>query len=215
MPSLSAGGAVVTRSLTIGQALAALAQEIDPELCRVLAADGEDLQRLFVPSMYDWSPHAGALRLDERKRRLLAELVRRLQDGTWQLIWLPDVATQGAKPFDAEQLPELVSGKSLDAEQSEVILGGTRYRVRVITERTAPPQSTGRATAPAAADDDEATPEAQLQARYDARVTEKRVPTIEEDRAWAKQQGIRQKQLEKLRDNNPDPRLHIRGRRRR
>ena len=131
MRSLSAGGAVVMRSLTIGQALAALAQEIDPELCRVLAADGEDLQRLFVPSMYDWSPHAGALRLDERKRRILAELVRRLQDGIWQLIWLPDVSVQGAKPFDAEQLPELVPGKSLDAEQSEVILSGTHHRVRV------------------------------------------------------------------------------------
>jgi hypothetical protein len=95
-------------------------------------------------------------------------------------------------------------------------MAGTQRRYEACTvERTAPPQTTARATAPAAADDDEATPETRLQARYDARVTEKHVPTIEEDRAWAKQQGIRQKQVEELRENNPDPRLHTRGRRQR
>jgi hypothetical protein len=82
-------------------------------------------------------------------------------------------------------------------------------------EPTAPAPTTGSASAPPAAAAAEPTPEAQLQARYDARLTETHVPTIEEDRIWATQQGVLQKEVEALRRNNPDPRLHTRGRRQR
>jgi len=110
---------------TIAQALVALAREVDPELCRALAAAGEDLQRNIAgPSMLDWLP---SWRLVERRRALLVELVGRLQAPrhpcTWRLIWLPDDPTQGAEPFTDDQIAELVLG-SFDIEQSDVISAG-------------------------------------------------------------------------------------------
>ena len=103
-------------------------ETLGPERCRALASAGEDVQRIFVPSMFDWSPLADALRLGEFKLRLLAELLSRLRAGTWRLIWLHP--TQGAKPFLADLLAELTLD-SFDIKKSELILGGWRYHVRV------------------------------------------------------------------------------------
>lgn len=114
----------------LAQALAALAMELDPELVRALANAGEDLQRIFVPSMFDWSPLADALRLSERKQKLLAELLRRVQAGTWRLVWLPDDPSQDAEALAEDRLADLVP-ENLDIEKSEVILGEQHYRARV------------------------------------------------------------------------------------
>ena len=79
---------------------------------RALANAGEDLQRIFVPSMFDWSPLADALRLSERKQKLLAELLRRVQAGTWRLVWLPDDPSQDAEALAADRLADLVAENS-------------------------------------------------------------------------------------------------------
>ena len=53
----------------------------------------------------------------------------------------------------------------------------------------------------------------ETQKLYDARVTEAHVPTVAEDRQWAKNQGLSQRQVAALRQNNPDTRLHTKHRR--
>jgi hypothetical protein len=132
---------------TLAQALVALAWELDPELCRALAAVGEDIHRIFVepPSMFDWSPLAlDVLRLEECKQRLVAELLSRVLAGTLKLIRLPNKPGQ-----DEDQLTDLVP-ENLDIPKSEVILGGQHYRVRVEkisasnAAVAAPPKKPGR-----------------------------------------------------------------------
>jgi hypothetical protein len=54
---------------------------------------------------------------------------------------------------------------------------------------------------------------AQLQAAYDARLTNDNAPTLADDHKWAADQGILQEQVTQLRKNNKDPRLHKKGRR--
>jgi hypothetical protein len=123
---------------TIGRALVGLAPEIDPELWRVVAAaEGVDPQ-LFIEGSYsfvDWSWTFDNLRplgLDERRRRLRAELLDRVRPGgIWRLICLPDEPAGHAVPFSNDQLAELVP-ESFDitrtnfddSEKSDVILGG-------------------------------------------------------------------------------------------
>jgi hypothetical protein len=51
----------------------------------------------------------------------------------------------------------------------------------------------------------------QLQALYDARVTNDHVPTILQDQEWAKEQKITRKRVQQLRRSNSDLRLHQRG----
>jgi hypothetical protein len=126
------------KRVTIAQALEALAPEIDPEMCQVVAAArGVDLGWFVAgvgTSLVDWSPTFDRLRLiglNERRRSLKVELLRRVRTpGTgWRLIWLPD-SPQDAEPFPDGQVAELVP-ENLDPEESEVILGRGRYRVRV------------------------------------------------------------------------------------
>jgi hypothetical protein len=50
-----------------------------------------------------------------------------------------------------------------------------------------------------------------LQALYDERVTNDHVPTIKEDRQFAKNQGLTRRRARELRRANPDPRLHTTG----
>ena len=54
---------------------------------------------------------------------------------------------------------------------------------------------------------------AQLQAAYDARLTNDNAPTLADDHKWAADQGILQEQVTQLRKNNTDPTLHKTGRR--
>jgi hypothetical protein len=90
-------------------------------------------------------------------------------------------------------------------------------------KRTAAPSPHGHAAAPAPQDIGGTTSGAkpvkpsrdQLQTRYNARVTPEHAPTVAEDRAWAKNEGISQIQAADLRRNSPDRRLHERHRRRR
>jgi hypothetical protein len=106
-------------------------------------------------------------------------------------------------------------GVWIDYAANAIIPAGSRRRYEACTvERTAPPplQDIDETTSGA----NPAKPSrAELQARYDARVTPEQVPTIAEDRAWAEAQGVTQEKVQALRGNNPDPRLHTRGRRRR
>lgn len=113
---------------TVGQALAALALELDPELVRALTGAGEDPQWHITSSrsMLDWVP---AWRLVERRQRFLGELLRRVQAGAWRLIVLPDDLSR-TRPFPSEHLAELAP-EDFDPERSEVIVGPIRYRVRI------------------------------------------------------------------------------------
>jgi hypothetical protein len=137
---------------TILQALVALALEIDPEMCRLVAAAGLDLQLLIEGPKWNWlsywSPTFDSLRsvgLDERLRRLGVELLRRVQSHEWVLILLPD-DNQPARPLHDDQLAALTidsfdikRARFDDPEKSDVILGDGHYRARVeITERTEP-----------------------------------------------------------------------------
>ncbi len=119
---------------TIGQALAQLALETDPELCRVAFELELDLDRL-VAGGYDplifWSWAFDRLRpIDERLRRLRAALLDRVRRGRWRLVSLPDNPARRAVAFQADQLGELTPD-SFDIAASAVILGGRRWRVRL------------------------------------------------------------------------------------
>jgi hypothetical protein len=120
---------------TIAETLMALAEELDPEWVRALRAAGEDPQWHIASScsMLDWVP---AWRLVECRQRFLGELLRRLQEGRWRLIWLSDDNPTKEAPFPKGQIAALTVG-SFDAETSVVVLGNRRHRVRVeITEQT-------------------------------------------------------------------------------
>jgi hypothetical protein len=156
---------------TLAQMLVALAPERAPEMCRLVAAAGMDLQRVIEGSRYRVTPGVSwtagdpriskhALRvfidslrsaeldeqrwwaeLDEHLRRLRVELLRRLQSHAWPLTWLHP---EGVRPFPKSLLGELTP-EMLDPKTSEVIFGGTHYLVRVeIAERPAPRKKPGR-----------------------------------------------------------------------
>jgi hypothetical protein len=112
--------------LTLEQALLRVRQEADPKLAQELE-EAKDQQELIRPLRDDvWIALqrtrllTGAL--------LLTELLRRLQAGTWRLIWLHP--TRGALPFPEDLLAELTID-SFNTARSEVIFGGWRYHVRV------------------------------------------------------------------------------------
>jgi hypothetical protein len=161
---------------TIGRALVALTLEIEPELCRAVAAVGEDLQRVIDGSRsrvtpvvvadvrrvgrQDFSRTIASLQaaeleenrrsaeLYEQTRRLLAELLRRLQAHEWQLIVLPN-GNQPGEPLVGDQLAALTiddidirrAGRFDALERSYVILGGQHFRAWVETEPSTRPVS--------------------------------------------------------------------------
>jgi hypothetical protein len=128
---------------TILQALVALAQEIDPEMCRLVAAAGLDLQLLIEGPKWNWlsylSPTFDSLRsvgLDERLRRLWVELLRRVQSHEWVPILLSD-DNQPAVPLNNDEFAALTidsfdvkRARPDDPEKSDLKLG-ERYRVRI------------------------------------------------------------------------------------
>jgi hypothetical protein len=109
-------------------------QEAAPKLAQELE-EAKDQRELIRPLREDVSITLQRTRL-RTEALLLTELLRRLQAGTWRLIWLHP--TQGALPFPEDLLAELTLD-SFNTARSEVIFGGWRYHVRVeITEQTKP-----------------------------------------------------------------------------
>jgi hypothetical protein len=149
--SLPARGAAVTPPLTLEQALVRLAPEVNPELAQKLAqALAHDRPWVLGPwvlgpvmgHILDWSPLA--VRLDESKQKLLAELLRRLQEDPRRLILLPDDAALPPVPLHEGQLAALEL-ECFDVANSAIILGERRYRARVVprVDRTAAPPDPG------------------------------------------------------------------------
>ena len=126
--------------------MALLAPTVDPNLCAVVAGASDIDLQLFVEGSYahvDWRPQLDSLRgigLDERRRRLRIELLRRVlaPNSGWRLVWLPDDPTQPPVPFNTEQLGELTPENFLvtrahfdDPEISGIRLGGQVHRARI------------------------------------------------------------------------------------
>jgi cell division septation protein DedD len=138
MGSLPARGAAVTPPLTIEQAIVRAALDVDPGMAQALTDADRPPLLLPLGHILDWSPFT--VRLDERKQKLLAELLRCLQEGPWQLILLPDDAVLPPVLLNEGQLAALDIW-CFDVAKSEIILGTRHCRVRVVpqAERTASP----------------------------------------------------------------------------
>ena len=132
-PAGRVGGVSPTRG-TIGQALAQLALESDPELCRVASSSSSissaSSPAAMIRSSFGCWRSTTCGRSTNACGGARAALLDRVRRGRWRLVSLPDNPARRAVEFQADQLGELTPD-SFDIAASAVILGGRRWRVRL------------------------------------------------------------------------------------